>query len=330
MVDRIEIAKRFVQEQLQKRDDIVGAWVGGSVSRGEATESSDIDLGLIVEEKFEGVRRGGFDTWQDGVYIEAGLSSKENYIDLEKVLQSPFTATHMNDALILYDPTGFLAEMQKKVRAVFMEPKWLGIRVQFWVEEARKSMSGLQESVAAGDLLGICGNAGWLTFSFVSVPLLRVGITPSSTRSLIQLGKTSGELKERICEWEGSSKMSVDDVLALLPTFSESMSLLDASKWGHLPEYFAKKMEWMAKKGLHREALHSMWLIIGVTIGECRKREEPSVTSKASKLAQSWLHSVGWEGQEVLEAKLRMAASILKEVEALAADLPSVAPAARA
>lgn len=57
---------------------------------------------------------------------------KERFADLEKVLRNPFTVTHMNDALILYDPTRFLAKMQNRVRAVFMEPKWLGIRVWHW------------------------------------------------------------------------------------------------------------------------------------------------------------------------------------------------------
>ena len=53
MVDRIEIAKKFIQEQLQKRDDIIGALVVGSVARGEETELSDIDLDLIVEGDFD-------------------------------------------------------------------------------------------------------------------------------------------------------------------------------------------------------------------------------------------------------------------------------------
>ena len=47
MVDRIEIARNFIQEQIRKRDDLVGAIVIGSVSRGEDVEPSDIDISLI-------------------------------------------------------------------------------------------------------------------------------------------------------------------------------------------------------------------------------------------------------------------------------------------
>ena len=48
--------------------------------------------------------------------------------------------------------------------------------------------------------------------------------------------------------------------------------------------------------------------------------------SKEFKLVQSWLGKVGWEGKEILDKKLQMIESIMKEMEALAADLPSASP----
>ena len=125
MVDRIEIAKKFIQEQIRKRDDIVGAIVTGSVSRGEEVEPSDIDMSLIVEGNVEGHQRGGVDTWQDGVYIDAKTVLEGDYADLEKVLQNPFRATHINDGLILYDPTGFFTRMQKEYGLFLWSPSGL-------------------------------------------------------------------------------------------------------------------------------------------------------------------------------------------------------------
>ena len=49
MIDRLELARQYVQELLEKGDDIVGAFAVGSVARGNTTEASDIDLCLIVE-----------------------------------------------------------------------------------------------------------------------------------------------------------------------------------------------------------------------------------------------------------------------------------------
>ena len=39
---------------------------------------------------------------------------------------------------------------------------------------------------------------------------------------------------------------------------------------------------------------------------------------------KSWLHSVGWEGERALDEKVRLAESILVEIEALVADLPEI------
>jgi hypothetical protein len=43
----------------------------------------------------------------------------------------------------------------------------------------------------------------------------------------------------------------------------------------------------------------------------------------AEELAEAWLHAVGWEGQAVLEEKVRMAEETVADVSALVAHLPS-------
>ena len=43
-MNRLEIAKQYLTELLHQRQDIVAAWLAGSVARGEETALSDIDL----------------------------------------------------------------------------------------------------------------------------------------------------------------------------------------------------------------------------------------------------------------------------------------------
>jgi predicted nucleotidyltransferase len=317
MVARIKIAKKFIQEQVRKRDDIVGAILIGSVSRGEDVEPSDIDISFIVDGNVEGLPRGSVDTWRDGVYIDAKTVLKGDYEDLDEILQNPFRATHINDGLVLYDPTGFFTQMQKELRVVFMQPKWVGMRVQFWLERTRKNMSGLQESIEVRDPLGICENVEGILWGFTSIPLLRLGITPTSTRGLVRLGQSSDTLRESICGWEGSSKMSAEDVLALLSLVLGGKSFVDTSRWGVLPtEYVVKKIEWMANNDQHREALHILWIGMGVDAVEWRKCEDTWIKSKGTELAQRWLGSVEWDGKVALQEKLKVATALLKEIEA--------------
>ncbi len=190
MADRLEMAKQYVQEMLEKRDDIVGAFVVGSVARGDATEASDIDLGLIVEgQEGEEILRGGVDAWRDGVYIEVGMESKGRYAASGKVLRDRVAATHMNDALILYDPTGLFTRVQEEVRARFMEPQWLGLRVHHQLNMLQFALTSLREAVAEGDPLGLCWSVPGVAIWVAAVPLLINGITPSSTRGWFRLRK---------------------------------------------------------------------------------------------------------------------------------------------
>jgi predicted nucleotidyltransferase len=327
MDNRIEIAKKFIQEQIRKRDDIFGAIVTGSVSRGEEVESSDLDILIILSGNGENHQRGGVDTWKDGVYIDAKIVLGGDFADIEEVLRNPFRATQINDGIILYDPTGFFSHIQKEVQRNFMALKWVRMRVQFWLKSALKHMSGLQESVEVRDPLGICEHVGGILWAFTSVPLLRLGITPGNTSTLVQLGKTSNELKERICEWEGSSNMDEDDVLGFLSLILEGLSFMDSSRWGILPtEHVVNKIKWMTSNDLPREAFHVLWIGMGVLAQEWRRSEDAWIKFKGSELTQRWLESIGWDGKEVLKEKKIMAEAILKEIEELAADLPSAAP----
>jgi predicted nucleotidyltransferase len=327
MVDRLELAKQYVQEMIEQRDDIVAAFVVGSVARGDADETSDIDLCLIVEgDGDQDAQPAGVAAWREGVYIEAWLEQKEMFADLHEIVSHRFSATYMNDALILYDRTGFLANVQEAVRAVFLELSCIGARVHPIVRSLREDVVGLKAGLAAGDLLRVCRHVRGLSFWLPSVPLLINGITPSSTRALIQLEGTSPELYERICEWQGSSGLEAEEVKALLPTVDECLCIGAASftlDWGDLTRHFADKMAWMVDNGLERGAYSLLWWFVGGLAKYAWASDDAEMVSKTEKLVQDWMHAVGWEGQEVLEEKVRMAEEMVAEVEAMAAHLPS-------
>ena len=317
-MNRIEIARSYAEELLRQRSDIVAAWVDGSVARGEETAFSDIDLRLMVAgENTNTTGRAGLDGWRDGVYVEAGLVSQQDYLDLEAVLNDPFRATFVNDALILYDPSGFVMQLQNAVRPVFMQPKWLGKRLAFWLENTRTALAQFLEAVTAADPLRICAALGWFTFGCASIPLLHAGITPSSTRSLVLLGPIAPTLKAQLIELEGSTQMSPADVLALGSLFQEAMPFVDAS-FGQLPVYFTQKTQWMAQQGQHQEALHAMWLLMSAAAEGCRQRNDLAVGRAGTALVQRWLDQTGMHEAAVLTAKVRSAEVLLGQVEAFA------------
>jgi hypothetical protein len=324
MGEHLEIAKKFVQEQLQKRGDITGVLLVGSVASEEETECSDIDLRLIIESTQDAsLHRDGIDVWQDGIYIDAALVPQDVYADLDQILTNPTRANDLNSGRILYDPTGFLTQMQKATQAVFMAPAWVAVRIKPLVEQIPQHILRLQEAIDTEDHRKICIHAGRIVFGCAVIPLIQHGIAPSSTRHLIQLGHLSERTKNRLCEFEGASHMDVTDVLAILPIFSRLSSVCETLKWGHLPDYMVKKVTWMTRNGYHREAIHTMWINSGFRVHDCLHNHDPLVLSETDQLVQDWLRGVNWEGKEILEGKLKAVTLIWEEIKTSIADLLS-------
>lgn len=323
MTNRLALADRFIQAQLAKRPDIIAAWVAGSTARREDTEASDIDVALVIAgDSGQNLgARDGVDGWQDGIYYDAGYLSASEFPDLETVIQHPVWATHLNYALLRYDPTGHFTQLQQAVRAAYMQPQWVAKRLHYWLEIARPQVSGLQTAITKDDPLAICQYQGWISMSLVAIPLLRAGLAPSSTRSLVQLRTVAPLLRAQICAFECSPTPSPAAIAVLNVLLHEWIVFIDTTKYGNLGDYFAKKARWMGQQGLAEEALHCMFLITGAVAGDCRA--DAAKAAQVTALAQRWLAAIHWTGEAALKEKATLAQSLLQAMETLAADLPA-------
>ena len=314
MVDRLEMAKQIMREQLAERDDIVGVIVAGSVASGEDIDVSDIDLGIVTADK-SGAARRSMSTWREGVYIDCALSSIEDWTDFDAVMKNPFKAANIKAALILHDSTGLLSKMQDRVRAVFMEPKWLTQRLEFWLKWGRENLAALRLASEKGDPVGVCLHSGKLVFSFCSIPLIRAGLAPSSSRMLAQLGELNPDLWERLVDFLGCADVDATIAEKILVLHGELCELSRGERWGGLVDYFPKKLRLMSERGQFTEMMDAAWR------GWSMPPDTAVVKHKLDTVATEWLQTVGWEGEEFIKEKLKVAESLFSEVEALAADL---------
>jgi hypothetical protein len=326
-VNRIEIAKRYLDELRQARSDIVGSWIGGSTSRGEDTESSDIDLLILVSEGQPSREQPrswpiNADGWREGVYIDSLIFPISVIGTPEQTLGHALTATHMNHALILYDATGRLTPLQDAVRAVYMQPQWLLLRMTYWLDIGRSQLQAMQEAINKRDPLALVGCAGEVMSTFISVPLLHAGLSPSSSRGLMQLAAVNRPLHDRIAEFEGSSAMQGDDALALLPRFREWMPLTNVSRRGDAPEYVVNKAQWMVQKRSPQAAVHALWIfahhIAQDSAGDEEKAVRAAEVATRWLAATGWLAALGWDETSTLDRKVSLAQTILDELDALA------------
>jgi predicted nucleotidyltransferase len=315
MMTHIEIAKHYLNELLHRRDDLVAAALTGSIAKNKAIELSDIDLKLIVAGDPGGeLVRDGIDTWYAGIYIDAGLSPQKAYTEVEAVLSDPFKANPLYDAVILYDPTGFLTHLQQVVRARYLEPRWVSQRQRYWVELGRTSFAQFCEGVSEEDPLLLCMGLGRFTYSCGCAPLAEAGIRPSSMKTLAHLAPLAPIIKDSILHLESATPLGVADVLALEPLLFQAIPLIGVA-YGQLPGFYFPKALWMARQGQLEDALHALWLGMAITAGSCRDGGAAH-RAQGTALMQRWLHALGYAEQASLVLKLAVAKSMFSELEA--------------
>lgn len=310
----LDIARAYLQELQHQHNDIVAAYVAGSVARGQATALSDIDLEVIIAGEVDAaLGRGGIDGWRNGIYIDAMLLAKERFADPEALLQDPMKSTQLWEAVILYDATGFLAQQQAAVRAHFMEPQWLQARLTYWQTMMESALATLGDGVKASDLLQICAGIGWFTFACASMPLVKAGITPSSAQLVTQLESVAPAIRARLLALMSATPVSAAEVIALEPFLLET-GLLFGAAWGQFPGFFVQKMMAMAKKGQHEAVLQALWLMMGGAADICLQSDDAAVKTKGTDLLQNWLHQVGYETPERQAVSVQLAEALLTDV----------------
>jgi hypothetical protein len=310
MVDRAKIAQEFVNEQLASRCDILGAMIFGSVARGEATATSDIDIAIYLASD-PGEGRRSLSCWRAGVFLEAGFVAADSLRRFDEVMRSPIDATHLNDALVLHDPTGRFTALQREVRAVFMEPRWLALRLGFALAMLAGARAALRAAIAAGDILGILRQAMMVTQGAASVPLYLRGITPSSTRKLAMLHRADPAMRDAIVRFECSLPRAAFDAEVLVRACEGFLEASHRPDLGGLAEYMAWKARHAIADGAVDDGIDMLWCAAGMSA----PRE--AARGRVRESARGWLDRVGWSGGEAISAKECLA----REIESRAREM---------
>ncbi len=102
------------------------------------------------------------ETSYEGILIEAGIKSVAEYDSAATVLANPEIAHHLTLDPILYDPTGFLSDLQQAVRREYAEPQWVQARIE---HERRGAAGALGMRPMASAMYGASGEVNVLGFA---------------------------------------------------------------------------------------------------------------------------------------------------------------------
>jgi len=160
------LAEKAAAAILSKHSGIIAVYLTGSVARGEATESSDVDVDAVLGSGFhENSRQPPLTIGGRTVFYR--LHEKQVFEDVEGLLaQSLVLSAQLVEAVVLYDPTGFLSKVKGKVSRLYHEPRFVKQRIRLslrfaedyvgmgWVEFKRGNLDMVPPSICAAVLYG--------------------------------------------------------------------------------------------------------------------------------------------------------------------------------
>jgi hypothetical protein len=298
VMSRIEIAEAFAREHIERNPNITGVIVCGSTARNDGVESSDIDIHILSSDDTD-IKRQGAAIWRDGVFIDAGYVSADRYSDPTDILKDPYLAGAIRYAVILFDRDGAFADVQKEVVDHFMEPKWLKLRLSSLVPSIERNHKQFAVAVKEDNEAEACRTSIFALWTICDALLVRHGISPSWVRGLQKLGKILPLERDQIIDIEGSSDMTPDQVSSLISLFQQSTGPALATQ---MMQHVQNAVEWMIQSDLHREALHTLWIAVGLTLRMLMSSDEDDKQRQAQSLAHSWLAKINWR-DEMLKSK---------------------------
>ena len=149
-----ELARTWVETLPPQMPGLMAAHLVGGITTMQDDEpfplTKDVDVHLIFEVGSPALQTNGMfmnilEVPFDGLIIEAGIRSIEEYQSIEAVLGNPEIAHHLTLNSLLYDPAGLLAAVQFLVRRDYARRPWVEARI---AHERR----GLEQSFAMREL----------------------------------------------------------------------------------------------------------------------------------------------------------------------------------
>lgn len=126
-----EIAQAEASEIIRRGGNVVSIFVYGSVARGDITNSSDIDMAIILDSD----EKSYHITSRNGVIISEEFHPKSDYIDVEKL------NARVYDGWIIYDPTDFLRCRKSEFMKIYFTPRLKSARISGRIQSAKIALA---------------------------------------------------------------------------------------------------------------------------------------------------------------------------------------------
>jgi hypothetical protein len=347
-----QTAASWVSENIDQWPGIVGAHLVGGITTmpGDAPFPSykDVDVHLIFDAGSQMLEPTGpfanmLEVPYGGILIEAGIKPISDYASAEEVLANPEIAHHLTVDSVIYDPEGWLRDLQDLVKADYPRRHWVQARIDF----ERKGIAGaFAMRQMAKAMYGASGEVSILgyTTTFIGATLCVASLSAPSIggRLWVRMRETLAkydrlDLYDGLLDLLGVKDVDRDCAQRFLDEGAEAFDRAVAIRstpipfghklYPHLRPYFVETCQGMIDEGYHREALGWTTPFVLATTDIIKFDGDETEKPHYAALQMRLLETLGLAVDDAREARFAQATSLYEQYFALADEIVAKNPA---
>ena len=347
-----QTAAAWVGEYIDQWPGLIGAHLVGGITTmpddAPFPEYKDVDVHLIFDTgspMLESTRDRFMNILEvpyNGINIEAGIKPVTDYASADAVLANPEIAHHLTVNSVIYDPGGWLQDLQELVRLDYPRRRWVQARIDF---ERRGLEATLAQTEMARGMFGASGEVELLGYSTTymgatlcvatlsapriggRMPLRMYEILANNNRldlyaEFLDLMGVANVDPIRAQQILNEGAMAFDRAIEVHKTPHPFQHKLNR----HLRPYFVESCQRLIDEGYYREAL--FWTTpfvlaaIDVILADGKEDEKPPFAA----MQQGVLDTLGMADDDARAAKFAQARQLHKKIFALADEIVATNP----
>lgn len=283
--DKIEYARNYCRDLVSRYPEITAIALGGSLARGNELPISDVDLWCFVNESAEPLPIEKH--FAEGVYVDIEKQPSELLVR-EDIREDAYVCGYLHDALILFDRDGQLAECQSKARMYLASLEFRSRQLAPMRASVERNYREFLASLATRDVSETCRSSIFAAWDLSDHMLTSKGVPPGGARGLSRLAAVWPDAAHALVVFEGSAQITAAQTGRLVETYSR---VADRSSFF---EMWVQKVEWMFANGYASDALHTLWIALGLRIKDAKERSDDGLRSQLMVASDLWLRTIAW------------------------------------
>lgn len=287
---KIAYARRYSADLVAGHQGIAAIALGGSVARGNDLPISDLDLWCFVDSDSHPLP---IKKHSDGdLYVDVAQRPASELTGTAAADDSYFCG-YVHDALILHDRDGDLAKCQARARKHLSSPVHRERQLATVRESVERNRGNLAASANAHDAREACRTSIFAAWSMSDYMLVVKGVSPGGGRGLARLCVAWPEAADALIAFEGLVALQEDRVVSLIECYR---GIADT---GSFFTIWFEKVEWMLANGYRPDALHALWIALGIRLRDAKERNIGLKPEGLDQVCVRWLETIDWDWDTV-------------------------------